>query len=318
MKIRPGGFTEAGISTTDLEGWADFLVTIGGYQEVWRGQTPDSTKPLWGIPASTPVTECLLGAPGFDSGYIRLFQFGQIEQEEIRRNSNCRVSGGIFDLDIRVASVLPLVEPLKKRGWTDFSRPVDWPFGELQVREWLTEGPDSVILALIERLAPPLEEYRQLKGFSHVFNSSQIVSDMDRAIGFYDLLGFQKILHHKGPLGGQGGEVLALSPEEAPVTPVDLVILQPDGILSGSVELVKLEGKCDRDVSAKGLPYNLGLNLLRFPVKGLGAYATQLEALGLKSANPSVHSTTIEPFGPTEMFAVQTPDGAWLEFYEAF
>ena len=271
---------------------------------------------LWGLPKGTTATECLLGAPGAEAGHIRLFRFEGVRQEVIRRDTAAWDSGAIFDLDIRVPEVRPLVEPLEGLGWSGVSAPVDWPFGELRVREWLVTGPESVILALIQRLEPPLEGFDGLQGFSRVFNSSQIVRDMGRAIRFYEKLAFREILHHRGPLSGRGGEVLGLPAESAPATPVELVILQPEGEMNGSVELVSIDGLGGRDVSGRGLPCNLGLNLLRFPVSDAAAYAAQLQQKGITiSAGPV--RTRLEPFGETEIFAVLTPDGAWLEFYTA-
>lgn len=314
MSVKPRGFTEAGISTSDMVEWIDILSRVGGYRELWRGRSSEAQKTLWGVAPATTVTECLLGAPGVASGYIRLFQFEGIAQEEVRGGAESWDSGGIFDLDLRVPAVRPYVEPLIRRGWKGVSEPVDWNFGDVLVREWLTLGPDSSIFALIQRLAPPLAESETPESFGPVFNSSQIVSDMAVAIGFYGKLGFSEILHHRGPLAGRGGEVLGLSSDAAPETPVDLVILQPEGKMSGSVELVCIEGVPGRDVSSRGLPYNLGLNLLRFPVEDAGAYAVQLESEGLEISGLPVR-TRLEPFGETEIFAVRSPDGAWLEFY---
>ena len=317
MSIGPSGFTEAGISTNNLDDWAEILTSIGGYRELWRGPSHDSNKQLWGIDTATTVMECLMGSPAAETGYLRLFQFSGVEQQEIRRDTKSQDSGGIFDLDIRVPAVMSYVEPLHALGWKDFSPQVDWPFEDLLVREWLAIGPDAVVLALIQRLAPPLEGFDGLASFSQVFNSSQIVSDIDRALDFYAKLGFEKVLHHEGPLGGRGGEVLGLSPSEAPGTSIDLAILHPEGTMSGSVELVAFREKTGTDVSNRGLPYNLGLNLLRFPVRDLRAYAAQLADNGLRLASGEIVPGWLEPFGETEFFAVQTPDGAWLEFYQA-
>jgi len=318
MSLKPGGFSEAGISTENLETWLEVLVEVGGYQEIWRGESPAAIKPLWGVPVKNPVLECLLGNPCSTTGFIRLFQFDAMIQETIRHDTHTWDSGGIFDLDIRVPSLLPLVKPLESRGWKGVSPPVDWQFGQLQVQEWLARGPDSVILALIERLAPPLKGWDGLEKFSHVFNSSQSVADMDRAVGFYEKLGFIEVIRHTGPLLGRGGEMLGLSSEKAQATPVELVILQPEGILSGSVELVKIEGVPGRDVATKGLPYNLGLNLLRFPVRDLRSFAAQLKQQGIRPVDDCIISARLEPFGETEIMALQTPDGVWLEFYQDF
>jgi len=283
----------------------------------WRGESPDAIKPLWGLDNNCPVQECLMSSAGGTQGHIRLFQFDCGEQVEIRAGTGTWDSGGIFDLDIRVPELYPLLEPLERRGWQGVAHPVDWQFGQVLVREWLAMGPDAVIIALIERLAPPLEEdWRGLQKFSHVFNSSQVVADMNRSIDFYQKLGFLEVLHHQGPLAGRGGEVLGLSAEDAPNTPVDLVILQPQGTMSGSIELVKIEGVDGRDVAARALPYNLGLNLLRFPVNDLRSYADEIAQGGIQPVGGQIISTRLEPFGDTEIMALQSPDGAWLEFYQ--
>lgn len=318
MNIRPEGFSEAGISTSNLDAWVDFLEQVGGYRKIWAGDSSESLKGLWGLTSQAVMRECLMGCPGTDAGYIRLYELDGIDQAEIRRDAFSWDSGGIFDLDIRVPRVMDYVDRLHALGWSDFSPQVDWPFGELQVREWLTTGPDAVVLALIQRLAPPLEGFDKLNGFSHVFNSSQIVADMDRALDFYRRLGFQKVLHHEGPLGGRGGEVLGLQASEAPVTPIDLVIIHPQGTMAGSVELVAYKDREGRDLSGLAHPANLGLNLLRFPVGNLRTYALELEAEGIELTSGGIVSTRLEPFGETELLAVQTPDGAWLEFYQAF
>ncbi len=316
---KPGGFSEAGISTTDIDGWVEVLSQIGGWEEIWRGESPDSLKPIWGLDKDCRVLECLMGSPGATTGHIRLFQFECGEQEVIRAGTDTWDSGGIFDLDIRVPALNPFLEPLERRGWQGVSQPIDWQFGQVQVREWLATGPDAVIIALIERLAPPLEQdWRDLEKFSHVFNSSQTVADMDRAISFYEKLGFLEVLHHHAPLSGRGGEVLGLSAEKADTTPVDLVILQPEGTMSGSIELVKIEGQNGRDVAARALPQNLGLNLLRFPVSDLHSFAEQIAHRGLLPVDGRIISTRLEPFGDTKIMALQTPDGAWLEFYQDF
>jgi catechol 2,3-dioxygenase-like lactoylglutathione lyase family enzyme len=264
----------------------------------------------------TPIGECLLASPGADKGFIRLFRVPESSAAPIRDGASTWDSGGIFDLDIRVPEVRPFARLLQDQGWRGVSEPVDWPFGDLLVREWLTTGPDAVVLALIQRLAPPLEDFELQQGFSLVFNSSQIVRDMPRALDFYGKLGFQTVLRHRGPLGGPGGEVLGLSPEEAPETAVDLVILHPAGTMDGSVELVAFEDRPGRDLSERAHPARPGLNLLRFPVRGLGDYAAVVAEAGIEAAT-AITELTVEPFGRTKLFAVRSPDGAWLEFYEA-
>jgi len=139
---------------------------------------------------------------------------------------------------------------------------------------------------------------------------------MGRAINFYRKLGFVEIVHHHDPLPGNGGEVLGLAPDMAARTVVELVILQARGVMDGSVELVSIEHQNSQNYASRGKPYNLGLNLLRFPVANLRGYLNALTTEGIRPVNGRLFSTRIEPFGQVELIAVQTPDGAWLEFYQ--
>lgn len=317
MDVKPGGFSEVGLSTRDIDAWIEFLTQVGGYEEIWRGDAPAGSKTLWQVPADRRVQECLVGCPGEKTGYIRLFQFHDTEQEEIRRGANVWDSGGIFDVDIRVPEVLPLVSQLEQHGFNGISPPVDWQFGPFKVREWIATGPDSVSVAIMQRLAPPLEGWDFPAVFGRMFNSSQVVADLDRAIGFYHQLGFAEVMRHSGPMPGKGGEMLGLPSATAHLVPVHLVILQPFGVMEGSVELVWIEGMDGQDVSARSWPCNLGFNLVRFPVDDLTAYASRIRAAGISIVGGRTIPSRLEPFGGTEVMAVQTPDGVWLEFYQA-
>jgi catechol 2,3-dioxygenase-like lactoylglutathione lyase family enzyme len=315
------GFSEAGICTRDVKPWLELLTTVGGWTESWRGNTPVEIMQLWGSGPAASCTEILLSKPNSDTGLIRLFQFQHAVQQEIRPGSQTWDSGGLFDLDIRVPDVLAVVEQMESRGWQGISQPIDWQFGEMQVREWLVQGPDSVVLALIERIAPPLANARDMSGFGHVFNSSQIVADMDEAIAFYRALGFAMVLEHSGPLSGRGGEVLGLPASQAPQTPIRLVIMQPEGVMSGSIELVSFEDSSPdyhgQDLSGRASPVGLGLNLLRFPVADLERYANRLSEQGIRPQDPGIITANVAPIGKCKLMAVRTPGGAWLEFYQA-
>jgi len=314
----PTGFSEAGICVQDLAPWLELFTELGDWEISWQGRALAGTLQLWGLGQEVQAKECLLSKPGQASGRIRLFWLEGVEQKVIRDQSETWDSGGIFDLDIRVKELYPFVEPMQRRDWAGISEPVDWRFGELEVREWLTRGPDDVILALIQRIAPPLEGWDDLRGFSHIFNSSQIVHDMDTAIGFYQALGFKIFVDHAGPLANRGGEVLGLDPRIAPKTPVRLVIMQPQGKLEGSVELVSFENPEEKGRNLAGWadPWNFGLNLLRFPVPNLDAYMQHLAQQGIPLAAGPI-SATLAPGGETRFIALRTPDGAWLEFYQA-
>ncbi|MEJ2533986.1 MAG: VOC family protein [Gammaproteobacteria bacterium] len=257
-----------------------------------------------------------MGRPGEAQGRIRLFQFDGVEQREIRGGALPWDTGGIFDLDFRVANLHDQHARLTGLGWGGFSAPVDWRFGKLRVREWLALGPDAVCLALMQRLEPPLPDGSVADGFSQAFNSSQTVRDMDRAVAFYERLGFRAFVDQREPLAEGGGRVLGLDAAEARDTVVELVILHPQGKLEGSVELVAFPGRPGRRRDHRAEPTQLGINLLRFPVDGLERFSAMLDEGSNPVPRGPVHETELRPLGPVRILSLRSPDGAWLEFYE--
>jgi hypothetical protein len=200
-------------------------------------------------------------------------------------------------------------------GWVAISKPIEWSVGKSRVLEWLAVGPHQIVTAVVQRLDPPLAVAPPEGGFGSVFNSTQVVQDMDHSVSFYRSLGFSPIFEHHGPLPGRGGEVLGLSAHEAPQTSVEMVILSVNGELEGSVELVRLPDHAGRNEQSRALPTNRGLNLLRFPVSGLSALAEYAEQSGLV-ARALVQESEFAPYGAAKHLNLVSPDGAWLEFYE--
>lgn len=312
MSWHVDGYAEAGIGTANPDPWLHFFLELGQWRLLWEG--PASPQPLWPGDAPRPRHEWLLAHPGSRSGQVRLFQFDDAAPAP-RAGLRTWDTGGIFDLDLRVRAIDEWAELLTERyGWRGFSDPITWPFGELQVREWLAEGPDGVVVAFVERVHPPLESGAVGAGFSHAFNSSQTVRDVDRSLAVFEALGFGVRVRQRQPLGGRGGEMLGLAPDVAGSTEVDLAIAHPTGDLEGSVELVALPGTPGTVLPAPSGPGIRGLNLLRFPARGLEALAQHLEA-----RNVTVHSMArwpLPPHGTVRGLALTTPDGAWLECFE--
>ncbi|MEM1413034.1 MAG: VOC family protein [Pseudomonadota bacterium] len=307
------GYREAGLGTAHPEQWLTLLLDHAGWQLQWEGAS--GSQPLWPQGEATPDHEWLLTRPGRDHGQLRLFRFTD-RVPAPRAGADNWDTGGIFDLDVRVRNLKAWYVTLRELGWRAISEPVDWPFGELQVREWLARGPDDVILALMQRLAPSLPSDAQPgAGFSAAFNSSQTVRDFNASLAFYEALGFRLMVRHEAPLGGRGGEVIGLSPDVASETTVALAIMHPQAVLEGSVELVALPDRAGRDLSAACGPARRGLNLLRFPVQGLDALLQHLATTGIASTARA--RWDLPGWGEVEGVAVVSPDGAWLELIEA-
>lgn len=309
---RPRGYAEAVLGVRDTGPWREFFCQLGDWEVLHAGPAGAAG------PATTTAgaEELLLGRLEWPCGRVRLVAEPAGAADLIRpQDSMPWDTGGIFDLDIRCADLHHLREQMLELGWADLSRVVDWQFGDLHIREWLARGPEGVVVAVVQRLYPPLDPPLPLRGFGNAFNSSQTVGDIDAALGFYAALGFESLARHSGPLGGGGGEVLGFSAEAARDTPVELAIVAPDGAMNGSVELVAMPQSPGRDLAARAAPGGLGIRALRFPVPDLPAFARRLAREGLAPvAGPA--EVRLEPFGTKSMLAVRSPDGALLEFYE--
>jgi catechol 2,3-dioxygenase-like lactoylglutathione lyase family enzyme len=174
-----------------------------------------------------------------------------------------------------------------------------------------------VRLALIERVMPPLTGFDHIREFSQVFNSSQIVSDLEASVAFYrDVLGFQTVTQYEMPHFPPGPNLFGIPPGVSDRVGLRLAIMHPEGKNEGSIELVTNPGARGRDLSDKAGPPHFGMAALRFPVRGIEAFAAHLTSQGHV---PELRLTQLDlaPLGPVRMLAVRTPDGAWLEFIEA-
>jgi len=95
--------------------------------------------------------------------------------------------------------------------------------------------------------------------------------------------------------------------------PVDIV--RPDIKNFGSIEYLKAKGLDGKDCSEYAKPPNLGILMLRFPVRDADAYAKKLQGKGVR-LNSAVQSLEVTAYGKLKIFSVRSPEGAWLEFME--
>lgn len=55
--------------------------------------------------------------------------------------------------------------------------------------------------------------------------------------------------------------------------------------------------------------------MYRFPVNNLEAYYAELIRLGVSMVCP-ISTLWLEPYGKVQIFALRSPDGVWIEFFE--
>ncbi len=311
------GFQEAVCSVSDLEGTARVFQDVAGWEIVSRGRAGADQSRFWRLDAGQEVHEVLLRNPGETTGLLRLVAFPGAQRQQIRSSAQPWDSGGIFDLNVRVRDIHRKFSELRERGWQFYSDPVRFQFGPFVVWEVLAKGPDGIVVAMVERVEPPLEGWPNLREMSHVFNSTQVVRDFERSRAFYlETLGFEVYLEHHGADATPGENVLGLPHNLAAEVPRRIIIMSPDGSNSGSVELIAFDGLTGADFAERAVPPNLGIVALRFPVADLGALVARLADRGVEPvAGPS--QVRIEPYGEVGVMAIRSPEGAWLEFFES-
>lgn len=313
--IVPNGYQEAVFSVSDSAAYQEFFESVAGWQVIHKGEVDPALLSGWGLSAEASATETVIGNPGTERGFIRLIQFANVEQQQIRSNAQTWDTGGWFDANSRIVSMEKIFAEFQRRDWQAASDPVEFEFGPFVVKEWLARGPDGIVLALIERVAPPLEGWPELRSMSQLFNATQIVDDIDEASDFYlNTLGFEVYLEHSGASREAGPNVLGLPNNLATEIPRHITIVHPTGANMGSIELLEFEGADGHDYSARARPPNLGILMLRFEVNDIVAAESRLRAAGVEISMPPIR-ITLPPYGERYVMAFLGPGGVWLEFY---
>lgn len=311
-----GGWSEIVLSVSDLDTHRAFYEDIAGWAVRAEGPLDADTLAAWGLGPEVTARQVLLGNPGTPRGFVRLVRFEGAAQVQIRPHAQTWESGGILDFNVRVADMARKAAEVQAAGWIAHSDPVRFSFGPFTVVEWIPVGPDGVSLAMIERVAPPLEGWPELREFSRTFNSTQVVRDLDAALAFYEgLLGFRPYLESASTTPPPGENVLGLPWETAQRVQRRVWIGSFAGDNEGSVELIEFDGASGRDLAERAVPPNLGMLMLRFPVRGLDALARHLDARGAEPLH-GIREVRLAPGGAARQLSLRAPDGAWLDFYE--
>ena len=309
------GFREAVLSVSDIHSYIEFLSQVASWEVCARGRTDAALLRLWGLDEAVTAEEVLMQAPGSETGFIRLMQFQGAAQRQIRLDDQSWDTGGIFDINVRVPDVERTAAAMRTRNWQGVATPDVFQFGPFTVKEWLARGPDGVRFAFIERIDPPLEGEALTQGFSRLFNSTQIVRDIDQTRRFYtDILGFEIYLETRQANAKPGPSVLGLPYNLSTSIPYRACMLNPQTENEGSVEILSFDGATGADFAQYAVPPNLGMLMLRFPVADAAGLAREVER---KGATPAAGPARVElqGYGACELFALRSPEGAWLEFF---
>lgn len=309
------GFQEAIFSVRDLNKSSAFYQKVSSWKEVFRGRSTFDQLSCWGLSQNVDAEECILLNPGDQEGFLRLVSFKNIKQEHIRSSAQSWDTGGIYDVNVRTVDLDKSFKEFQEEGWLAFNDPVEYKFTKFHISEVLVKGHEDIVFALIQRFMPKLEGYPNLIKLSHIFNSSQIVRDIEISKDFYiNKLGFQ-IYIDEVMIGSEHDQNLFGLPQNIyQQIERKICILSPQGNNSGSVELIQLKGISGKDYAVKAIPPNLGIMALRFPIKNLTNFKKHLKKEKIKII--SHQKLNIVPYGLCDSICIQSPDGAWLEFLE--
>lgn len=311
-----GGWQEAVVSVPDARRAAAFYQAVAGWTLHYDGAVDASQLSAWGLPEAASAREIVLGNPGAATGYVRLLQFAGVDQQFIRPSARAWEPGGHGGFNVRVLDIDARFRDFQEWGWHGYSRPVRFSLDHFTVREVMMQGFGGELIAMIERVHPPLEGWPALKSLSRAFNGFSTVRDIEATELFYkEVLGFSEYLREEGPSAAPGPNLFGLPEDWVGNVPRKLIWLHPRGENEGSIAVQQFFGVEGTDFSGRAVPPNLGMLMFRFPVTDAEARAREIEARG-GSLEYGPLKTTLQPYGAVKMFALRDPNGGWLELFQ--
>lgn len=308
------GWREAVVITPDPGPWIETLTQVGGWEVAYRG-APDSTlNALWSLPPTARTEQVLMRNVGVQTGFIRLVRARGVDQDWMRPDDQPWEPGGVQALDVRVVDIESTRSALHARGWRAPSDPVRYKAYGVEVIQWAPSSPDGVRLSFIQRIAPPLQGWSELKRWSRAANAAVTVTDMAAAEAFFgDVLGLTRAAA-TNTVGGDGPNVMGLPWDYARRTPVRIQGWTGGPGGEGAIELISMPSVLGRNHTSRCRPPNFGIAALRIVVGDAPGFARRLTLAGV--AVEPMRIVSIPPWGPARAFAVNGPDGVRLEFVE--
>ena len=311
---------EVVVSVSDIDRTARFFFEIGEYEAKWRGPLDSSLAAAWELPAEASGEALLTGPADYGSGLVRLVRFDNAgERAPMRPGARTWDTGCFFSMMVRMKNMPEVYRRAIDLGWWTETPITAVSFRGSELRAVIYRGPDGVQVSGYERLKPPLpSSIPAFDWFSGPFNMMQMVRDRDATHDFFiGVLGFES--YYKGdpfvapePTPTPLGVPLSLT-TTAPYR-AGIVYPRPGGF--GRMEFIEMMGIRGFDHSARCRAPNLGILAVRFPVEDAAEAAALIGQRGWPIRNQASR-VRLEPYGEIDLFAVQTPDGAIIQFYSA-
>ena len=311
---------EVVVSVSDIDRTARFFFEIGEYEAKWRGPLDSSLAAAWELPEGASGEALLTGPADYESGLVRLVRFDNAgERAPMRPGARTWDTGCFFSMMVRMKNMPEVYRRAIDLGWWTETPITAVSFRGSELRAVIYRGPDGVQVSGYERLKPPLpSSIPAFDWFSGPFNMMQMVRDRDATHDFFiGVLGFESYY--------KGDPFVAPEPTPTPLgVPLSLTTTAPyrAGIVYprpgdfGRMEFIEMMGIRGFDHSARCRAPNLGILAVRFPVEDAAAAAALIGQRGWPIRNQASR-VRLEPYGEIDLFAVETPDGAIIQFYSA-
>jgi hypothetical protein len=312
------GYREAVLHVNKLEDMERDLTNILQYSVRYRGEAGSPQAAFWEASQASSIDEVLVGPEDDDFGLVRIVRINGITNQAIRPAGKPWEAGGIFDLDIRVRDAQRIYDELELAGWTGIHTPYQYRMGPSVVKHCDLIGPDRIVLALIERVDPPLGPDAGFDQVSNAINSTQLLyeDELEEHHHFYqDVLGFECLVETEINWEPPGENVFGLPYSVAMASPASVYIYHPESLMLGSLETCAIRGLTGQHYGQFASPRNRGITTLRFPVEDIEGYAAKIQQQGHSLAR-DITELDIAPYGQIQIFAVKTAAGTWLEFFQ--
>jgi catechol 2,3-dioxygenase-like lactoylglutathione lyase family enzyme len=310
------GLAEAVISVGRLDEAIGFWQRFADWRVLHRGPLAAEALALWPLPPSMAAEEAVLGPPGWGRGFVRLIQFGDGRHRSVRGHARAFDTGGLFDLNVRVNDIEAAFARLEAEGGHGFAEPTQFHFGPFLVKEAPVAVRDGYVIALIERLSPPLPPEDAPRYVSGVHQIVAVVRDYEtpRRI-LVDVLGFAVQTEMFDAAPPPGTNILGLPHNLAMECPVKLGIFRPGAPGTGVFELLAFDNATGADLSARAHAPHRGILAARYRVADLGEAVRRLRHAGIDHHGPM--TLDLPPYGPTAIVRIDFAEGARLELLGA-
>ncbi len=310
---------EAVISVRNLDNMVSFFTDIGGYEIKWSGEADQQELAFYGLPDKARAEAVLLGPANVDGPLVRLLRFRDAGPwEPMRPGAHAWDTGCYFSLMIRMKDIEGIYGRALDLGWLTETPIAPLSFGTSELRIVIFKGPHGVQVQGYERLSPPLPD--SIPDFEHMsppFNIMQMVRDRDVAYRFFtDVLGFETFFLGKPYTDSE--------PTPMPLgIPLNITtssryragIVYPEPGEFGRMEMIELMDLKGFHFSDRCKAPNTGLLSVRYPVSDADKTAVTITTRGGEVAT-EVREITVAPYGRLKAVAVDSPDGARIEFVE--